>query len=214
MLVLAYGKSRRFWRESLLFLALTCAFGGFVLAAQWMGGKGLMVQRGVYYAGGNSKLLFLTAALGAAAVGLIYRGILRHSGLDRELTAVRLELGERRVELTALVDNGNTLTDPVSGQSVVVAEGERLRSLFPPENCPEAAELRDPASAMERLGAGEWKRRFCLLPYRAVGVERGLLLAVRVDRLWAAGEDMGSRLVALSPTPVSDGGGYQALMGN
>ena len=66
---------------------------------------------------------------------------------------------------------------------------------------------------MERLAGRGGGLRFRLLPYRAVGVECGLLLAVRVDRARVGTEDYGSILVALSPTPVSDGGGYQALIG-
>ena len=44
-------------------------------------------------------------------------------------------------------------------------------------------------------------------------MDRGLLLAVRVDRAVVDGEDRGAMVVALSPTPVSDGGGYGALLG-
>ena len=125
--------------------------------------------------------------------------------------AVRLELEDRTVELTALTDTGNTLTDPVTGQGVMVAEGERLLPLFAVSQRPSVQELRDPAGALERLtGAGG---HFRLLPYRAVGVDRGLLLAVRVDRAVVDGEDRGAMVVALSPTPVSDGGGYGALLG-
>ena len=64
-------------------------------------------------------------------------------------------------------------------------------------------------SALARRRNGRWR----LLPYRAVGVEHALLLAVRVDNARVAGEDYGPILVALSPTPVSDGGGYSALIG-
>ena len=49
--------------------------------------------------------------------------------------------------------------------------------------------------------------------YRSVGVDRGLLLAVRVDQVQVGEEDRGPMLAALSPTPVSDGGGYRALLG-
>ena len=77
--------------------------------------------------------------------------------------------------------------------------------------CPGAEELRDPIGALEkRRGEG---RRWRLLPYRAVGIPWALLLAVRVDRAQVDGEDYGPILVALSPTPVSDGGGYNALIG-
>ena len=62
---------------------------------------------------------------------------------------------------------------------------------------------------MERLGRCGLR----LLPYRAVGVESGLLLAIRVDRAVIGGHSQRGLLVAVSPTPVSDGGGYQALIG-
>ena len=44
-------------------------------------------------------------------------------------------------------------------------------------------------------------------------MERGLLLALRVDRAALGGVDRGPLLVALSPTPVSDGGAYRVLVG-
>jgi stage II sporulation protein GA (sporulation sigma-E factor processing peptidase) len=87
-----------------------------------------------------------------------------------------------------------------------------MGSLFPAKNRPSRADLLDPAGALARLG-GTYGSRFRLLPYRTVGVDRGLLLAVRVDRLLINKTDCGPRLVALSPTAVSDGGGYQALIG-
>ena len=66
---------------------------------------------------------------------------------------------------------------------------------------------------MTRLSAGEWRGRFRLLPYRSVGVERGLLLALRVDRARYGPWEYRNCLTALSPTPLSDGGGYCALIG-
>ena len=66
--------------------------------------------------------------------------------------------------------------------------------------------------ALERL-EDPWRRRFRLIPYRAVGVERGLLLALRLDKVQVGEEDRGPMLAALSPTPVSDGGSYRALLG-
>ena len=125
----------------------------------------------------------------------------------------RLALGERQVELTGLVDTGNTLTDPATGRPVLVAEADSLEELLPPGLRPGPAELRDPAGVLERLEDGPWRLRFRLLPYRAVGVERGLLLALRMDRVQVGEEDRGPMLAALSPTPVSDGGAYRVLVG-
>lgn len=52
-----------------------------------------------------------------------------------------------------------------------------------------------------------------LLPYQAVGVQCGLLLAVRLDQAAWGTQRRCPCLAALSPTPLSDGGGYHALVG-
>ncbi len=211
MLVISYGKSRRLLRQGMLFVALTCAFGGGVVAIGLLGGTGLTLGHGVFYSALDLKVVLLSAAVCYGVLTLVFQRLARHSG--GELVNARLKLADRSVSFTALVDTGNTLTDPVSGRPVMVAEGERAGPLFPREHRPGPGDLTDPAAALTRLGTGAWRGRFRLLPYRSVGVDRGLLLAVRVDGLELDGQGRGPALVALSPSPVSDGGGYQALIG-
>ena len=199
MTLVAFGGSRRLLRVSLVFLGVSAAFGGGVLALQLLSGRRVVP---------DLRSLLLSAAGCYAFLTLIFHRGFRHSG--GELASAELRLNERSCRLTALVDTGNTLNDPHTGRPVMVAEGEKLRSLFPPEECPRAEELLDPVAAMERRG--KTPRRWRLLPYREVGVSCGLLLAVKVDQARVGGRDYGSILVALSPNPVSDGGGYSALI--
>jgi len=213
MLVTAYGGSRRLLRQGVIFLALTCAFGGGVMAIGLLSGRGLTLGRGVFYSVLDVKTLLLSAAACYALLTGAMQRVGRHTAASGELQPVQLHLGGRQVELTALVDTGNTLTDPVSGRPAMVAEGEAVWPLFPAEHRPSVRDMRDPAGGLQRLGTEEWKGRFRLLPYRSVGVERGMLLAVKVDSWILNGEERGPLLVALSPTPVSDGGGYRALIG-
>ena len=212
MVLTAFWRSRRLLRQVVIFFALACAFGGGVLAIGLLGGRGLTLSAGVLSSAMDLKIVLLSAAGCYAALSLVLRGAGRHAGPGGELRQVRLTLGERQTELTALVDTGNTLTDPATGRPVLVAEADCLAPLLPAgvRLGPEA--LEDPAGALEGL-EGPWRRRFRVLPYRAVGVERGLLLALRLDKVQVGGEDRGAMLAALSPTPVSDGGNYRALIG-
>ena len=45
-----------------------------------------------------------------------------------------------------------------------------------------------------------------------MGVDTGLLLALRLDRVTENGRSARTRLAAFSPTEVSDGGSYEALV--
>lgn len=115
------------------------------------------------------------------------------------------------VTVTALRDTGNTLQDPLTGRPVVVIQGEKLRELLPELPLGDRRALENPVELLRN--AGESDLRMQLLPYRAVGVERGLLLAVRMERAEMGTRTIPNCLTALSPTPVSDGGGYSALIG-
>lgn len=208
--LVGYGGSRRLLRVCLVFFVVSAAFGGGILALQLLGSRSLTLSNGVLSSLLDLKLVLLSAAGCYGLITLLFQRAARHSP-RRELAPAVVELGKRRVVLTALVDTGNTLTDPVSGRPVLVAEGEKVKALFPPEIAPCQAELRDPSAALERLSTAGLRCR--LLSYQAVGVECGLLLALRADRVKVGGEDYGPLLVALSPTSLTDGGGYCALIG-
>ncbi len=125
---------------------------------------------------------------------------------------VTVSLQGRRLRLRSLHDTGNTLRDPVSGQPVLVLEQEALGAVAAPrgrDHChgPAAGEK---MARLHRLDGG---CRWSLLPFCAVGTAAGLLLAVRSDYVKVGGITYPRVLLALTPGPVSDGGGYQALWG-
>lgn len=211
MVLTAFCKSRRLLRQVLIFFALSCAFGGGVLAVSLLGGRGLTLGGGVFYSPVDLKIVLVSAAGCYGLLSLLFRRWGRHTAASGELEQITLAFSGRTLRLTALRDTGNTLTDPITGQPVLVVQGACLEELFP-SGGPAPEELRNPAGALPRLNC-RWPGRFRLLPYRAVGVDRGLLLAVRTDWVQIGGERRPGVLAALSPTPVSDGGAYQVLAG-
>ncbi len=206
--VAAFGGSAHLLRVGFLFLGLSCALGGSVLIMGLLTGRGLTFQNGILATGMDLKLVLLSAAVCYLVLTLLFRRTGRHSGGELESVVVSIE--GKQVLLTALRDTGNTLTDPATGRPVLVAEGARLGSLLPEKVL---GGLRDPAAVMEKCAGDSLGRRLRLLPYRAVGVDCGFLLAIRADRVSVGKREYGGLLVALSPTPVSDGGGYGALFG-
>jgi len=128
----------------------------------------------------------------------------QHGG---ELARLKLVFDTGAADLTALRDTGHTLTDPADNRPVVVADCRALASILP-----DWADPSDPVQSVERCHA-TGSRQARLVPYRAVGVENGMLLALRAQQVTVDGRPMGRLLVALSPTAVDDGGGYQALIG-
>ena len=88
-----------------------------------------------------------------------------------------------------------------------------LGELWPPQAAEIIAMDLPPEEKMARLHRLDGGCRWSLLPFCAVGTAAGLLLAVRSDYVKVGGITYPRVLLALTPGPVSDGGGYQALWG-
>ena len=206
MALIAYGGGKRLLRSFLAFLALSCALGGGVLALSLLGARGVGLERGVLSPHVDLGVLLLASAGCYAAASFVFRRSAGHG--TRELVEAVLTLEGRQVTVTALLDTGNTLADPATGQGVMVVEGEKAAPLL--DHPLGEAQLRDLVGTLARMGES---RRFRLLPYQAVGVECGLLLAVRLDMAKVGEREYRGVLAALSPTRLSDGGAYSALVG-
>ena len=201
MALLAYGPPPLLWRGWGCFLALSAAFAGAVYALGALTG-----QRGAPFFTASPRLLLLSLGGCYAAVRLLVPRFLRSR--RREILPVELRLGEREVSLAALRDTGNELMDPLSGAAVLVADRESLAPLFPPGTL--AALPADAPGQFRRLAAlPELRGRLRLVPFSALGAERGLLLCFRPDSVTVRGQRE-ERLAGISPVPIR--GEYSAIL--
>ena len=205
----AFGCRGRAWKSWLWFFGVCCGFAGLVMAAAALLGLPVLWGGGrVWYRVTGRLLLLLAGALWVGTRLLLDRFAL-HRG--RELLRLELTLGQRRVCCAALRDTGNTLQDPLTGAKVPVARWQLAARLLP-ELGLSRQQFLDPAALAQRLARERPELQLRLIPFRAVGVESGLLLALALDRVCVEGKAAPTRLVAFSPTELSDGGLYEALV--
>ena len=212
MVLVGLGGSRRLLRQLVIFFALAFAIGGGVLAVALLGGRGLHPANGMLFSGPDVKLVLLTGALCYAVWTLFLKGLGRRNTVSGGCVPVEVYSWDRKIAFTALRDTGNTLTDPVSGQGMIVLDWQTVLPLLEEELRLRPQEIGDPVSAVSRLNRGRWNGRWGLIPYRAVGVSSGMLITLRPDRVRIAGREQGRMQLALSPTPVSPNGGWQGLV--
>lgn len=204
MALIAYGRERKLLRVTVIFFGVSAGLAGLILAVEILGGTGLTIENGVLYSEFDLRLLLLIFIICYCVMSLFFRRAGSHS--RRELLSLSISIGGETIVLTALLDSGHTLTDPATNRPVIVADAQCFRHVLP--GCV------DPSKPVEGIKhCREMGISARLIPYRAVGVDCGMLLAVKAQTVFAGKEGLGSLLIALSPTPVDDGGGYQALIG-
>ena len=190
----AFGAERRPLRCTAVLLAVSAAFGGALWALSLAaGGSGGFIPL-------SGRMLLLAFALCYAGLRLLFR--LRGKVGERRLVSVSVGFLGRESRFTAMLDTGNGLTDPLSGERVLVAcphalrgclrEHTELFAALPPvellEVCAEIPELRG---------------KLRLLTYTALG-GGGLLPVFRPDSLLIDGKAGPPLLIGVSPQAAGE----------
>lgn len=177
----AFGFRKESIRRCVLFTLLSMALGGIALG----------LGRGGFF-----SVLFCAAMVCFMCLyGLRGR-------LGSKFLPVEVNCQGKRHRFTAMVDTGNTLTDPVTGQQVLVVSSCLAGSLLGLQE----ADLKDPVAAVTRIRGGR------LIPYQGVGTPGGLLAAKRFEDV-TIGKQRGGCLIAFAPQEFGKNGGYEALTG-
>ncbi len=149
---------------------------------------GLTLRNGAVYFPISAPLLLGTTC---AAYGLlrIFSGLSDKREPDALFAPIEITLRGRTVSLTGKTDTGLSLTEPFSGEPVLIAERRALGDLLP-EDFP-------------ALSGGKGPPGVRLVPFSSLGAD-GILPAFRPDRLTVRGVPAAG-WVAVSEKPLSAG---------
>ncbi len=211
MVLISYGQEKRLFKIMVVFFSAAATFAGAILGVSYMSGNG---DASWMYRPISTKVLILSFAVSYAVISVIYR----RSGRDLTgggISQIDVEIGSCAASFKALRDTGNSLSEPLSGNRVIVTDIATVRGLFPGEMAKEMTSdmLKKPVQALQQLYFKDKRYKFRLVPYRAVGINGGFLLAVKPDKIYVDKKRRRDILIALSPNKVSSGENYSALIG-
>ena len=108
----------------------------------------------------------------------------------------------KAVSLSVLLDTGNLLKDPISQKPVIIVEKDALRGIIP---------LDINADDIEKLS--EHIDDVRLIPFRSLGMENGILVGFKPDKIYCKEPVCDNIIVAISNNRLGRGDGYNALAG-
>ena len=206
----AFGGKPAFGRVCALYFVVAASFVGLAMALGAVTGRTLLFGAG-YYIAVPFRFLLLAAAAGYALSGILLRGDALHGPLRREVERLTIRFDGREREVRLLHDTGNGLVEPISGRPVLVLGREAVDCLLGKEVRDACMGKKDAAACLGALPP-ETASRFGLLPYRAVGVESGLLLYFRPDKVQRADGTALDCVCAIGPDSIGQGA-YDGLIG-
>jgi len=194
--LIAFGSEQKPLRCTAVFMVVSAAFGGGIWALSMAEGEKISL---------SLRSLLLLFALFYSITRLIFH--CRAKLPEKKRACIQLEFLGRKSCFMALIDTGNSLSDPSSGRPVMLVSPHALHPLFPEYTnilTFSPVELVEISASIPELSG-----KFRLLPYSAIG-SHGLLPAFSPDKVLVDGKECSELLTAVSSYAMGDG--FEALI--
>ncbi len=220
MIVVAFSphEIKRFIKITILFYLEAFIIGGFLLGIFYLTNRATEIINGTLYISSISASPEYIIFGSTIAIILVKFGFDYFEGYYiNEKTKIELELilNQRRCCITALIDTGNSLRDPITNVPVIIVYYKSIVDILPDEIREVIINDYSYELIKGRVMESELKSRIRIIPYKALGVENGVLIGIRVDlaisTLKSKTNVVKEPIIALYNKPISNAGDYEAL---
>lgn len=210
---------KEFCRKILVFYIVSIIFGGAAFGIYYLINGVKFAYKGIFYIDSFPvKLLLASILLAYIFVRFSWGYIISKIKREKILLDVSIIKEDKKAYLVALLDTGNSLTDPITNLPVLVAEYEAIKELLPLEiqRIFEENKENNLNAIASVLSRSEWITRFRFIPFNSLGVENGLLIGFKPDGIRI--EDNSGKnfirdiIVAIYNKKLSRDGEYSALL--
>jgi stage II sporulation protein GA (sporulation sigma-E factor processing peptidase) len=186
MIVVAFNpeKFNLFLKQISAFYLISFIFAGTTIGLYYILNSNLILSN-VSFRTSEELIKFLIIGIGLSTI--LIRYIFKHYRVkmnkENFLTRITINLNNRKVNLMALIDTGNSLKEPITQKPVIIAEYKAIEPILPEKLKKLYAENKEidlnlVGKIMEEIG-NEVKLR--LIPYKSIGNENGMLIGFKPD---------------------------------
>jgi len=158
------------------------------------------IKNGVFYFNLSLRHILIISAVAAVILRLTSFLFKKHTSLEYAIITIYHK--GKTVELTALIDTGNSLKDPISGKCAVIVQRNMAEPLF--DHKLKKINMENP----DTLPLG-----FRLIPFSCIGSAKGVLPAFIPENLAINGKTHKNTVVAIFDGTLSQNGDFNAITG-
>ena len=200
------------FKELVLFYVVSFVFGGCAFALLYfVKPQDVLMKNGVYIGTYPIKIALLGGIVGFIITNIAFKIIKTKLKKKDMIYKIKIQIFDKEEEVSAMLDTGNLLRDPISKIPVIIVEKEKLYSIIP-------AELLD---NIEKIIGGEeisfnneYFSRLKILPFSSMGKQNGLMLGIKADKIIIEKEEVEEReniIIGISMQKLENN--YSALFG-
>ena len=200
---------RSFLKHIIIFYLTSFTFGGVAFALLYFARpQDILLQNGVLIGTYPIKMILAGGILGFIIITFAFKNI--KGKLTRKDMMCTVIIGNTRI--TAIVDTGNLLKDPITKMPVLIVEREMLKGIFPEIILENATDIVNG----KEIELGEYSSKLRVIPYKSIGKENGLLLGIKTKNIRIVYQDIEKAhdvIIGIYTGTLSKNNKYSAIVG-
>lgn len=168
----------------LLFYLETFLIGGSIMAIFFLTHGDLNNINGVILLNRISQIyLIIGSLLGIIFAKIAFDYIDSYFFDNNFIVDLEIFLDKKHQNIKALIDTGNNLKDPLSGDPVIVVYYKALKNLLPNDLYYNLNQSKSYDDFVKYILNSQFKNRIRVIPYNAIGISNGLITGIKIDKL-------------------------------
>ena len=199
-------------KQLVIFYLTSFVFGGCAFALLYfVKPQAILMKNGVYIGTYPIKIALLGGIVGFIITNVALKIIKTKLKKKDMIYKIRIQIFNQEEMVSAMLDTGNLLRDPISKTPVIIVEKEKLYSIIPAELLDNIEKI---IGGEEILFSNEYFSRLKILPFSSIGKQNGLMLGIKADKIIIEKEDDEEKdniIIGISMQKL--GNNYSALFG-
>lgn len=200
---------RSFLKHIIIFYLTSFTFGGVAFALLYfVRPQDILFQNGALIGTYPIKMILAGGILGFIIITFAFKNI--KGKLTRKDMMCTVIIGNTRI--TAIVDTGNLLKDPITKMPVLIVEREMLKGIFPEIILENATDIVNG----KEIELEEYSSKLRVIPYKSIGKENGLLLGIKAKNIRIVYQDIEKAhdvIIGIYTGTLSKNNKYSAIVG-
>ena len=217
MVYIAYNPKgiKHLLKQLVLFYLTSFTFGGVAFALLYfVKPQNILIKNGVLVGTYPIKIVLTGSIIGFIIITIAFKSIKKKLTKKDMFCNITIEFEGRFKTLRAMIDTGNLLKEPLSGNPVVVVEKQELVDIVPIKILEVTEKI---ITGQYDLNLSEYASRFRVIPFTSLGKENGLLLGLKIDNLHFEYDEQESNIknviIGIYNNRLSKNNTYNALIG-
>ena len=169
-------------KELIVFYLISFVLGGCAFALLYIvRPQDIFMKNGVYIGTYPLKIALLGGITGFIITYISFKIVKSRVTKNEIIYKILVKFEEKQLETMVMLDTGNMLRDPISGESVILLEKQKLCEILPSSLLENMENILGGEFGTNR--SEQYKTKLRIIPFTSVGKQNGMMIGIKADEV-------------------------------